>query len=167
MMNALKYPEPSKYIIAFQCICALFLAFSLATFIHTYDHNKNLKKTLTYQTYREKQLDHLETKINKFEEISKVFSTLGINVGENLWHDMEAEWEDIPFEKLIYRLDSIYWPQNYFVLKSFEAHSTLLEKERDLKNRTLPSDKKTAKKTFTIKGWTLCRNLDNYSGRSF
>ncbi len=167
-MNALKYPELDRYVIIFQSICGLLLACSLAVFVHIYDSHNALNKTLLALDYRTHELRRLETKIRKFEELNEAFQNVDTKYKENLWHDVEAAWNDIPFGELVYRLNTIYLPENYFVLKSFEAHSKEADENKtgQVDHGNLPGNVRP-NKTFNIKGWALCGRLDDFKSRSF
>ncbi len=163
-MNSLKYPEPEGSIILLQSGCALLLALSLAAFVHAYGKKRAYEESILLLERRSHQLDQLEKKIENFHQIATVFAAKGPSFKKHLWHDVEAKWEDIPFEELIYRLNSIYRPENYFVLESFSAFSG---KDSNADGPDASTANRKARKTFVVKGWALCHLLDDHTSNSF
>ena len=163
-MNSLKYPEPEGSIILLQSGCALLLALSLAAFVHAYGKKRAYEESILSLERRSHQLDQLEKKVENFRNIIRMYVNSDPDFKEHLWHDVEAKWEDIPFEELIYRLKAVYRPENYFVLKGFQAYAGKNKKGNGSHNSKKRGE---IKNTFILKGWALCHLLDDHTSNSF
>ncbi|MGQ9812461.1 MAG: hypothetical protein ACUVQ2_03500 [Dissulfurimicrobium sp.] len=156
-------PVPSFRTMAMELVAVIFFSVSLWFFTYVFEKKIGFDKAISAIAMEEKSINAMKGRLHLFETLKARYMPASVQNGAPLvWQLVDIKWDDLGFEDLIYRLRSLGFREQPFVLESFSAvhEDKKGQTQPEMQGRQPVSDRQGqesgGKVIFHLKGYFLC-----------
>lgn len=156
-------PVPSFRAMAMELAAVIFFSVSLWFLADVLEKKAGLEKAISAIATEEKSINAMKGRLHLFEELKARYMPPSVQDGAPIvWQLADIKWDDPGFEDLIYRLRSLDFREQPFVLESFSAaHEDKKDQTQpEIQGRQSTSDRQGLEASrgmiFRLKGYFLC-----------
>jgi hypothetical protein len=148
---------------ALEFAAVIFFSVSVWFLTEVFEKKAGLDKAISAIAMEEKSINAMKGRLHLFETLKARYMPASVQNGSPLvWQLADIKWDDLGFEDLIYRLRSLGFREQPFVLESFSAAhedkkdqaQTETQGQQPVSDR--PGREADGKMIFHVKGYFLC-----------
>lgn len=152
-------PKPSAPALLGQSACMVVFAICLYLFGMAFQTSNHYSIALKELHERKLQLNQAYKQVDRYMKFIDSSPYYQKNLGEPQWEKVDETWNDLPYDKLVERLGSLYRQDRPFILDYFSAAVKTEEGQiQDTEQTT--QENMTAEKSrrliFHLQGYYLC-----------